>query len=339
LWQRLLADGRVGIHDNFFELGGHSMLAVRMFAALRRRHGVDLPLSVLIAHPTVARLSEVVRRALELDRVAAAGVAGAAKAAGGSLVVLREGSHGTPVFLVHAVGGHVLNYLHIARALPRGRPVYGLQSPGLNDAGPPLASIAAMADRYVREIRAVHPSGPYVLAGSSMGGVVALEVARRFLAAGERVAMLGLFDTALPGSGHGGGESPWRPHRWPALYRGLDAKQRAWLWRRIGFRLWRLPWMRLRQRFGRGAPPPRELRIHAVERANQLALAAFRPEAYPGRVVLFKATGTCAAEDPTLGWGRLTEGVDVVDIQAGHDTVVEQPELVERFSERVAASR
>src|SRR5690606_30215187 len=80
LWQRLLADGRVGIHDNFFELGGHSMLAVRMFAALRRRHGVDLPLSVLIAHPTVARLSEVVRRALELDRVAAAGVAGAAKA-------------------------------------------------------------------------------------------------------------------------------------------------------------------------------------------------------------------------------------------------------------------
>ena len=171
-----------------------------------------------------------------------------------------------------------------------------------------------------------------------MGGVIALEVARRMLEAGERVAMLGLFDTAVPGSGQGGGESPWRPHRWPTLYRRLDARQRAWLWHRIGFRLWRLPWMRLRQWSRRGAPLPRDLRIHMVERANQLALEAFRPQSYPGRAVLFKAARTGAADDPTLGWGRLVEQVDIVHIQADHDSVVEQPELVERFIERVAAS-
>jgi len=237
------------------------------------------------------------------------------------------------------VGGHVLNYLHIARAMPPGRPVYGLQSPGLNDAEAPLSSIDEMADRYVGEIRRVHPLGPYVLAGSSMGGVVALEVARRLLDAGEPVAMLGLFDTAAPGTTHGRGESPWRPHRWPALYRQLDASQRAWLWRRIGFRLWRLPSMAASRWLGRGAPPSRELRIHVVERANHLSLASYRPRHYPGRVVLFRATQAGdAAADPTLGWERFTDGVDIIDIEAGHDSVVEQPELVERFRKSVLES-
>jgi thioesterase domain-containing protein len=212
-----------------------------------------------------------------------------------------------------------------------------LQSCGLNDDEAPLSSIAAMADRYAREIRAVHPAGPYVLAGASMGGVLALEVARRLLDAGGRVALLGLFDTHCPGLGQAGGESPWHPHRWPALYRRLDAGQRAWLWRRIGFRLWRLPAMRLRQWFGQRRSVPRELRIHLVEQANQLALAAYRPRHYPGRVVLFKATQTGAAEDPTLGWGGVADGVDVIDVDARHDSVVEQPELVERFRESIAA--
>lgn len=340
LWQRLLAREEVGIHDNFFELGGHSMLAVRMFAELRREHGVDLPLSVLIAHPTVAQLAEVLRKSAELDRNGSAGEVPGVPVpdSGASLVVLRKGGNGTPVFLVHAVGGHVLNYLHLARAMPPGRPVYGLQSPGLNDTDDPLSSIAAMADRYVQEIRAVTPAGPYVLAGGSMGGVVALEVARRLLDAGERIAVLGLFDTHCPGREHGGGESPWRPHRWPALYRRLDASQRSWLWRRIGFRLWRLPLMQLRQWLGRGRSLPRELRMHLVERSNQLALAAYRPQPYPGRIVLFKATQTGAADDPTLGWGRFTDSVDVIDVEARHDSVVEQPELVERFRKSVAAS-
>jgi thioesterase domain-containing protein len=240
--------------------------------------------------------------------------------------------------MFHEVGVKVIISRQIARAMPPGRPVYGLQSPGLNDAGAPLSSIAAMADRYVHEIRRVHPAGPYVLAGGSMGGVVALEVARRLLDAGERIAVLGLFDTAVPGVGPGGGESPWRPHRWPALYRRLDASQRAWLWRRIAFRLWRLPLMRLRQWLGSGASLPRELRIHLVERSNQLALAAYRPQPYRGRVVLFKATRTGPADDPTLGWGRLAGDVDVIDVEARHDSVVEQPELVERFRECVAGS-
>jgi hypothetical protein len=53
--------------------------------------------------------------------------------------------------------------------------------------------------------------------------------------------------------------------------------------------------------------------------------------------VLFKATQAGADEDPTLGWGGFADCVDVIDVDARHDSVVEQPELVERFRESIAA--
>src|SRR5262249_10705846 len=45
VWGELLGVERVGLDDDFFELGGQSILALRLFDELRRKYGVDLPLS------------------------------------------------------------------------------------------------------------------------------------------------------------------------------------------------------------------------------------------------------------------------------------------------------
>ena len=67
IWQDMLGRDRVGVQDDFFEIGGHSLIAVRMMAKVKKAHGVDLPLSVLIEAPTLGGFSDAVRDELGLE--------------------------------------------------------------------------------------------------------------------------------------------------------------------------------------------------------------------------------------------------------------------------------
>ena len=58
-------------------------------------------------------------------------------------------------------------------------------------------SIEAMAARYVKELRAVQPSGPYHLGGFCTAALLALEIARQLEAAGEQVGLLAALDYVI----------------------------------------------------------------------------------------------------------------------------------------------
>ena len=57
VWRELLEIDRVAPTDDFFALGGHSLMATRVQTRLRQRLGVELPLSELFEHPTLAGLA------------------------------------------------------------------------------------------------------------------------------------------------------------------------------------------------------------------------------------------------------------------------------------------
>jgi amino acid adenylation domain-containing protein len=63
IWQRALGIPEVGVTDDFFVLGGESLLAVKVFDAIHKAFGVDLPLSVLFEAP---RIEVLARRLTEL---------------------------------------------------------------------------------------------------------------------------------------------------------------------------------------------------------------------------------------------------------------------------------
>ncbi len=65
LWQEVLGQGEFGPHDDFFELGGHSLAAAQVAARLQEAYALDLPVTVVFEHPTVAELAEVVEEAQE----------------------------------------------------------------------------------------------------------------------------------------------------------------------------------------------------------------------------------------------------------------------------------
>ena len=50
----------IGVHDNFFELGGHSLAATQFLSLLHMHFDVELPISALFAHPSVAGVLEAI---------------------------------------------------------------------------------------------------------------------------------------------------------------------------------------------------------------------------------------------------------------------------------------
>ncbi|MBN8226639.1 amino acid adenylation domain-containing protein [Corallococcus macrosporus] len=181
IWEEVLGVHPIGVRDNFFELGGHSLLTLRLQSALRARLGRTLPVSALFQNPTVEHLAGLLRDAASWT----------------PLVALQKGQEGVrPFFCVHAVGGSVVPYAELARALGRHQPFYGLQARGLDGAEPPCDSVPEMAALYVRAVREVQPHGPYLLGGWSMGGAVAWEMAHQLRREGETVALLALLDSS-----------------------------------------------------------------------------------------------------------------------------------------------
>ncbi|MEV6976426.1 amino acid adenylation domain-containing protein [Kitasatospora sp. NPDC093806] len=189
LWAETLRLDRVGVHDDFFDLGGNSLAIVRVAA---RACDLGLPVGVadLLENPTVAALAAAVTARASADAADTP-----VRRAGEVLVVLREGT-GDPLYCVHPSGGSVAWYLPLARALPPGRPVIGLQARGI-DGGTDADTMAGLAEDYVRQLRTHRPQGPYTLLGWSMGGNIAQEMAIRLTAAGERVELL-LLEPAVP---------------------------------------------------------------------------------------------------------------------------------------------
>lgn len=181
LWSELLNVNDVGVFDNFFSLGGQSFLAMRLMARIRRQFGVSLPLGALLSNGTIAAQAEMLRVGATLPWT--------------PQVEIQAGQ-GVPVVLVHPVGGNVLCYLELARGLSP-RPVVGLTAHGLQPGQSPLQSISEMATSYLNSLRSSGMPQPLRIIGWSLGGVVALEMARQAEAEGLVVELVVLLDSRL----------------------------------------------------------------------------------------------------------------------------------------------
>jgi thioesterase domain-containing protein len=118
------------------------------------------------------------------------------------LVQLQRGAGTTkpaPMFFVHGGGGHALVYRDLASAIDPDRPAYGFAASGLERDQPLHTSVEDMASHYLELARTVHPDGPYLLVGASLGGMIVYEMARRLSAAGHTVPLCALLDAPAPG--------------------------------------------------------------------------------------------------------------------------------------------
>jgi thioesterase domain-containing protein len=118
------------------------------------------------------------------------------------LISIQAGSGGAGLFLIHSVAGEFTWSKYLARRLGPKQAVYAFAAPGLNSDAPFFFSLEAMASVYLRDMRRLQPSGPYMLGGYSMGGVIAFEMARQLQACGEQVRLLVMIDAFAPDQEH-----------------------------------------------------------------------------------------------------------------------------------------
>jgi acetoacetyl-CoA synthetase len=323
IWESVLGIAPLRPDDNFFDIGGTSLAALRLLEAIHEHMGVDLALSLLLDAPTIAQMAAVIENPSAMRS--------------SPLVLLRPGSAERPLFVVHSLFGDALSMRPLAHHLHTDRAVYGLQARGLDPAVEPHERVEDMADAYVESIREVQPHGPYALAGHSLGGIVAFEMARRLVARGEEVEWLGMIDSDLHHSTLTLIER-MRWMRWKAgdlVRRALaDPRGRLPRWsRKLVLRL--LPRVPLEVPERESTLPPL---VRRLENAGWAAFAAYRPGPYPGRASFFRVEQPREDQgDPLPIWRRVVEGGLTVDVLPGsHADVVAEPN-VRILAERVSA--
>lgn len=299
IWESALGASAIGRRDDFFDLGGTSLQSGEILLAIEETCGVSLPPSILAEHNTIERLAAV--------------IAGQVLTPSPSpLVLLRGAKSGRPLFFIHNGQGDVTTYILLARRLPE-RPIYGLQSAGRQGECWPLSSVRAMARLYLPEIVARDPDGPYLLAATCMGGLVAFELAQMLVRQGKKVGFLGLMDThfPLPLTSH---ESGWRKI-YVSVRTPLHENWRALRWRIIRALGW--------GQNHRWLPGYRAFVAHQ----NGYAGRFYRPVFYPGELTLFTTTETkfFTREDPRLMMLPLARTTQVVRISGQRRGLFKKP--------------
>ncbi len=181
---RVLELRTVGPEQDFFALGGDSLRVLALVGEIEDTLGVRLEVRHVFEHPTPSGLARLLAHDPPLGNDFA------------ELLTLRPGAAGVaPLVLLPPAGGLGWCYTSLLRHLPVQLPVLTVQAPGLDQGAPePVVDLAALAERQLKAIRTVVGDGLFHVAGWSLGGMAAHEVAALAQSRGQRVGAVVLLD-------------------------------------------------------------------------------------------------------------------------------------------------
>jgi amino acid adenylation domain-containing protein len=320
IWQTTLGLPRISVRASFFSLGVGSLAALRLITKMNRVYAMDLGLASLISASTIESIAELIRERF-------------APNVSSSVVPLQPRGDRRPLYIVHGVGGNIVNFYGLAMRMGTDIPIYGIQSQALVARQPALLHLKDMAAHYIADIRKVQPHGPYDLLGYSFGGTVVLEMAHQLRSAGEEVTMLGMIDskskdyelelTRLKPMGD-------RVSKRMNRFRG-NTGNLAWAERikyiadKINTRAIRFACMAAARLHMKQVPAF----MRSAYDINYVAVQNYKPRPYAGRLTLFRASEQDDSRGPyDLGWSAIfSGGVDVHDLTGDHERIFLEPNI------------
>jgi thioesterase domain-containing protein/acyl carrier protein len=179
LWSDLLGTPVTDVDSDFFDVGGHSLLAARLISEFEQTFGVTLSLASFIdSGRTIAKLAELFS-AESPSRT-------------------DEVTSSPPLHFIFSELASAISLRHFTAQWGPGQPVNALipeQPGGQFDRS---VTIEEHARQALSTIRGRQADGPLALVGYSIGGLVAYEVARQAVDAGQQVEWLGVVDAVAP---------------------------------------------------------------------------------------------------------------------------------------------
>jgi fatty-acyl-CoA synthase len=313
LWEELFGLQPLDRQTDFFTLGGTSLQAVTLVVRIREAVGVSVPISLILEAPTPAALADLLTVKSERTRQA--------------LVCFQPKGNKRPLFIFHALGGHLLGYRTLLSQMPSDQPIYGLQAKGADEHSP--QTVEDMAGEYLREIRRMQPHSPYLLAGGSFGGYLAFEAAQQLITQGEEIGLLVLFDTTETNARRKNKE------RRPRLLQKVRASIRFHLHelsqRGLGDRilyLSTLPSRLIQKIITRQTNHHQAVVRNDLQSIHRRAMAHYKPKPYSGKIVYFKALNS-QFPDAVAAWQRLAPGgLTVIEVPGRHWEVVRHPQTI-----------
>ncbi|OBI77133.1 polyketide synthase [Mycobacterium sp. E740] len=275
------------------------------------------------AAKTIEELSTTVREYLEGGKV------------DGFVRTLRapqEGSNRVPVFVFHAAGGSTVVYEPLLKRLPADTPVYGIERVE--------GSIEERAREYVPKLMELNGDRPFVLAGWSLGGVLAYACAIGLKQAGADVRFVGLIDAVRAGEEIPQTQEETRA-RWDRYARFAE--------RTFNVEVPEIPYEELEQLDDEGQVkfvldvvsqsgvqiPGGIIEHQRTSYLDQRAIDTAEIKPYDGKVTLYMADRyhddaiyfepRYATRKPDGGWGEFVSELDVVPIGGEHIQVIDEP--------------
>ncbi len=250
----------------------------------------------------------------------------------------QEGSDSIPVFVFHAAGGSTVVYEPLLRRLPADTPMYGIERVE--------GSIEERAREYVPKLLELNGwsddkrGRPFILAGWSLGGVLAYACAIGLKQAGADVQFVGLIDAVRPGEEIPQTKEETRA-RWDRYARFAE--------RTFNVEIPEIPYEELEALDDEGQVryvldvvsqsgvqiPGGIIEHQRTSYLDQRAIDTAEIKPYDGQVTLYMADRyhddaiyfepRYATRKPDGGWGEFVSELEVVPIGGEHIQVIDEP--------------
>lgn len=296
--------------------------AEKLAERLSQRADGEIPAEEVKLAPTIEALGEVVRSRLEAGKID-----GFVR----TLAPRQEGSTTVPVFVFHPAGGSTVVYEPLLKRLPEGTPMFGFERVE--------GTIEERAAKYVPKLMELH-DGPFILAGWSLGAVLAYACAVGLKEAGAEVAWVGNIDGVRPGT--------------PILQTKEETRKRwdryaAFAQKTFNVEIPAIPYEQLEELDDAGQVtfvleavnasgvqiPGGIIEHQRTSYLDQRAIDTSTPVKFDGHMTLYMADRyhddaitfepAYATRQPDGGWGEFVSDLEVVPVGGEHIQVIDEP--------------